>query len=65
MQAIVGDVLFVHGRIVGQHDRRAEIIEVRGADGAPPYVVRYEDGHEAVVFPGPDARVEHVARPAD
>lgn len=65
MQAIKGDVLFVHGRIVGQRDRRAQIIEVRGADGAPPYVVRYEDGHEAVVFPGPDAMVEHVARPAD
>jgi len=63
MQAIVGDRLFIHGRVVGQRDRMGEIIEVRGAGGAPPYLVRYEDGHEAVVFPGPDAIVEHVARP--
>jgi hypothetical protein len=55
-------MLFVHGRIVGQRDRKAEIIDVRGADGAPPYLVRYDDGHQAVVFPGPDAVVEHVGR---
>ena len=37
-----------------------EVIEVQGADGAPPYRVRYPDGHETVVFPGPDSTVEHV-----
>jgi hypothetical protein len=41
-----------------------EIVEVRGADGGPPYLVRYEDGHEAVVFPGPDAVVEPAKDPA-
>ena len=61
MQATVGDRLCVHGRTVGQPDHRAEIIDVRGPNGGPPYVVRYDDGHEAVVFPGPDAIVEHVA----
>ena len=61
VQAKVGDRLCVHGRTVGQPDQRAEIIDVRGPDGGPPYLVRYEDGHEAVVFPGPDAIVEHVA----
>ena len=58
VQARVGDRLCVHGRIVGQTDHRMEIVEVRGADGGPPYLVRYADGHEAVVFPGPDAVVE-------
>jgi hypothetical protein len=58
MQARVGDRLCVHGRTVGQADNRVEIIEVRGAAGGPPYVIRYSDGHEAVVFPGPDAVVE-------
>lgn len=58
MQARVGDRLCVHGRTVGQSDHRMEIIEVRGAAGGPPYLVRYADGHEAVVFPGPDAVVE-------
>jgi hypothetical protein len=30
---------------------------VRGEDGAPPYVVRWGDGHEGLVFPGDDAHV--------
>jgi len=63
VQAIVGDVLFVHGRTVGRRDRRGEIIDVRGADGTPPYLVRYEDGHQCVVVPGPDAVVEHIGHP--
>ncbi len=58
MQAQVGDRLRVHGRTVGHGDHLVEIIEVRGSDGGPPYLIRYEDGHEAVVFPGPDAVVE-------
>jgi hypothetical protein len=58
MQARVGDRLRVHGRTVGHADRSAEIVEVRGAGGGPPFVVRYADGHTAVVFPGPDAVVE-------
>jgi Domain of unknown function (DUF1918) len=59
MRAEVGDRLHVHGRVVGTPDHTSEIIEVRGRDGAPPYVVRRDDGHEAVVVPGPDASVEH------
>ncbi|MFC4007285.1 DUF1918 domain-containing protein [Nonomuraea purpurea] len=58
MQASVGDTLLFHGNVVGQRDRKAEIIEVRGRDGSPPYVVRFGDGHEQLVFPGPDAVVE-------
>jgi Domain of unknown function (DUF1918) len=61
MRASVGDRLCVHGRTVGRQEHRVEIIEVRGADGGPPYLVRYPDGREAVVFPGPDAVVEPVA----
>jgi hypothetical protein len=33
------------------------ITEVRGSDGGPPFMVRFDDGHEALVFPGPDAIV--------
>jgi hypothetical protein len=58
MQAAVGDRLHVHGKHVGNPDQLGEIIEVRGTDGAPPYLVRYPDGHEALVFPGPDCVVE-------
>jgi len=58
MQAQVGDRLCVHGHTVGHGNHWLEIVEVRGAAGGPPYLVRYPDGHEAVVFPGPDAVVE-------
>jgi len=45
--------------------RDGEILEVRGEDGGPPYVVRWSDnGHEALVFPGPDAVVQHCDQPA-
>lgn len=58
MRANTGDRLLMHGRTVGQHARTAEIVEVLGADGEPPYRVRFEDGHEAVLSPGPDAVVQ-------
>jgi hypothetical protein len=61
MRAEVGDRLHVHGRKVGAKDELSEIIEVRGQDGQPPYVVRHPDGHEALIYPGPDAEVEHPA----
>ena len=59
MRAAVGDRLHVHGRVVGTSDQTSEIREIRGRDGAPPYLVRHPDGHEALVFPGADASVEH------
>ena len=62
MQANVGDRLHVHGRVVGTPDQTSEIIEVRGPDGTPPYLVRHDDGHEALVFPGADALVEEPKR---
>jgi hypothetical protein len=55
MHATIGDHLQVHGRTVGDRDREAEIIEVRGPGGEPPFLVRFTDGHESLVFPGPDA----------
>lgn len=58
MLAKVGDRLHVHGRTVGNPDRTAEIVEVRGEEGHPPYFVRFPDGHEALIYPGPDAVVE-------
>ena len=50
--------MHIHGRSVGSHDEVAEILEVRGDDGQPPYLVRHPDGHESVIFPGPDCEVE-------
>lgn len=60
MQAAVGDRIRVHGRVVGEAERRGEIVEVRGEAGAPPYLVHFTDGHERLVFPGPDCEVEQA-----
>jgi hypothetical protein len=52
MKANVGDVLIISGHRVGEHERDAEILEVRGQDGAPPYLVRWsDDGHVGLVHP--------------
>ncbi|MEU0940800.1 DUF1918 domain-containing protein [Embleya sp. NPDC005971] len=34
--------------------RTAEIVEVLGPRGNPPYTVRFDDGTEKTVFPLPD-----------
>jgi hypothetical protein len=57
MHAKPGDVLIVHSHSETVHSRRAEIIAVPSPDGEPPYTVRWEDGHEGVLFPGPDAQL--------
>lgn len=57
MQARVGDRILVHSRTVGAGEQHGEIIEVRGENGAPPYWVRFSDGHEGLVFPGSDCEV--------
>lgn len=61
MQASVGDRLHIHSRTVGMSDRIGEIVEVRGEDGQPPYLVRFTDGHETLVFPGADCVLEDKA----
>jgi len=58
MQALVGDRLHVQSRVVGVEERLGEILEVRGEEGAPPYLIRFADGHEGLVYPGPDCLVE-------
>ena len=64
MQAVVGDRLHVHGNAVGHPERTGVILEVRNSGGAPPYLVEFDDGHTCLIFPGPDAVVEHPARKA-
>ncbi|HLI36633.1 MAG TPA: DUF1918 domain-containing protein [Streptosporangiaceae bacterium] len=55
MKALPGDRLVVDG---GDDARVAVILGSRDRDGSPPYVVRWlADGHIALVFPGPYARI--------
>jgi len=63
MRASVGDRLVVKGHHVGDPDRDAEILEVHGTDGGPPYLVRWsDDGHEGLFFPSTDSTIEHFNR---
>ena len=57
MKANVGDHLLIESNSAEQHRREGEITEVHGENGAPPYVVKWSDGHEGLTFPGPDAHV--------
>ena len=55
MRAQVGDLLIADGT---DSQRVCEIIRLNHADGSPPYVVRWlSDGHIALMFPGPYARL--------
>ena len=59
-----GDFILIRGRRVGHKERKGLIVEARGADGGPPYLVEWEDDphdppHEVLFFPGSDAEVVH------
>jgi hypothetical protein len=60
VNAKVGDKVIVKRHHIGEPDRDAVVLEVHGANGGPPYLVRWsEDGHEGLFFPGCDANVVH------
>lgn len=59
MKGRVGDKLTISGHQVGERPRVGRIEEVRGADGGPPYRVRWLDSdHATLLFPGPDCSIE-------
>lgn len=62
LRARPGDRLVVSGHELGEVERDAEVLEARGADGGAPFLVRWEDsGHETLLYPGSDARIEPLA----
>jgi hypothetical protein len=59
MKARAGDRLVLEGSHVGDPRRVGVILEVPHGDGSPPYLVRWLDtGHESLVFPGPESKIE-------
>lgn len=60
MKASQGDRITIRGKTVGSSERHGQIVEVHGADGAPPYVVRFDDGHETTVIPGGDFVIDRI-----
>jgi hypothetical protein len=61
MKAKSGDRIILAGEQVDRPTRDGEVLEVRGEDGAPPYLVRWRDGHTGLLYPGPGS----VLRVAD
>jgi hypothetical protein len=53
MKAHPGDHIILAASHVDQATRDGEVLEVRGDDGAPPYLVRWSDGHTGLLYPGP------------
>lgn len=60
MHAEVGDRIVVESHHLDTGRRRGTVVAVLGDadDEVEHYRVRWQDGHESVFFPGPDARVE-------
>jgi hypothetical protein len=62
MRAQPGDQIRVRGHRLGEPDRLGRIVEARGPDGAPPFVVRWDDaGHDVLFFPGTDTVIDHLS----
>lgn len=60
MKAKLGDHIVIASNVVDRPARDGVIVEIRNADGTPPYLVEWTDsGQRGLIFPGPDAHVEH------
>lgn len=61
MKAHQGDRIILAAKHIEEATRDGEVLEVRGADGDPTYLVRWSDGHTGLLYPGPGSvlRVGH------
>ena len=57
-----GDEILITGHAVGDSAKAAEIVEVLGEPGHERFLVRWEDGHESIFFPGDDAVIRRPVR---
>lgn len=60
--AQVGDILEARG-LHGEPARCGQITQVIGEPGHRRYQVRWEDGHESIVFPADGVTVHHPGDP--
>jgi hypothetical protein len=58
MAAKPGDTIRAPSEKVGQPERRGKIVEILGDEKYRRFKVRWDDGHETVLVPGPDVSVE-------
>jgi hypothetical protein len=57
MNCCIGDQIVIETTTLDTRPRRGEVIEVIGQGEREHYRVRWQDGHESVYFPGPDAHI--------
>jgi hypothetical protein len=61
MKASVGDRIVIASNRLDRPARDGRVVECRHEDGTPPYVVEWSDsGQTGLLFPGPDAHVQHL-----
>ena len=60
--ADMGDLIVVEAHRQGEPRRIGEILEVLGTADNEHYRVRWDDGRDAIFYPGSDAVIQH-ARP--
>jgi hypothetical protein len=53
MKAHQGDRIILAASHTNEPTRDGEVLEVRGPDGEPPYLVRWADGRTGLMYPGP------------
>ncbi|HZC25965.1 MAG TPA: DUF1918 domain-containing protein, partial [Actinopolymorphaceae bacterium] len=57
MHASVGDHIEILSGSLDQSPRKGVVREVIGDLGDEHYLVDWNDGHQSILFPGPDANV--------
>ncbi|GAA2760264.1 DUF1918 domain-containing protein [Actinopolymorpha rutila] len=57
MHAIIGDRIIVQAEVTDRPNRLGTVREVLGTKDAEHYRVDWDDGHESLLYPGPDTRV--------
>lgn len=63
MKAQPGDRIVLAPVVVEGPVRDGEVLEARGPGGTPPFLVKWSDGHEGLLYPGPGA-VLRIGAPA-
>ena len=61
MKAHQGDHIILAAKHVDEPTRAGVVLEVRGKDGGPPFLVRWADGHTGLMYPGPGSVLRVLA----
>ena len=63
MDANVGDHIIIESNKVGGARRGGEVLDVLHGASGDHFRVRWEDGHESIMYPSSDATVEPANLP--